>query len=379
MGDMLQSMYVALSLAIVTKSTLVVPDNWGTYSFHMMKNFKSRSLKVGYQGVFYDVLGLPRLTKVTEIRDYKRFIWRSGAFDQYFYRPELFAANAPCRSFTTIETRSCGPKRDEYCVFKHGHVVYETVHPLLRDARMHSNDHCRSASLRSLGLAEDRVNIVWHLRTGDICLKCDTMDYFQRIHSFLAAATNGTAYQNILVFQHPDQIKSQLILAAIPRSVAYTSAVIEDVVCLFLRTDVLISTGSSFPQAISVFSEPFRPIYLTEMAKEYMTALDYEPVNPSGFWSPYHLNQPTAVKLSNGSVQYYHPQDIRQMLRLTGALDRIKNARLLNGKALNATVSLAQSRNATNSNSNSSHSSSSRSNNSSSASSGIRISNSTHA
>jgi hypothetical protein len=326
MGDMMFAMNLALSIAVVTNTQLAVPDTWGVFSFHMLKNFKARAAlgepKGGYQGVYYDVLGLPQFKKFNRLKwekqGYKIF---TSPFEYFYYRPQKFNDFVPCRSVVMIEPMSCR-NFTSYCMLMHGHVVYDTVMPLLRIAWKYSQDTCRTAPLAALGLSEKKVNIVWHMRVGDLCLKCDSVEYYVKVFGFIYEALNGTDFDNIFMFQNIDAFNhTKALLAAIPHSRIYTSTQVEDAVCMLLRTDILVSTGSSFPNSVSIFSPPQRPILFSEVSKEWAMAGP----EPHGFWSPWYYTHQTAVKMINGTVQYYKPKYITEIMEFIGLFDRISN------------------------------------------------------
>jgi hypothetical protein len=162
------------------------------------------------------------------------------------------------------------------------------------------------------------VNVVWHLRTGDICLKCGDSDYFGKITRFIEDGLNKTVEaKHVMTYQHRDDNRIKDVSSVMHADV-FTSSVIEDVVCLFLRADILVTTGSSFPTAIAQFTRPFQPIVFVEINKDYAQ----ETLKPD-IRDPYLMSGSSTFRMENGDVKFYKPDDVLYLLRTTGVLDRI--------------------------------------------------------
>jgi hypothetical protein len=182
-GDILEMYFVALSAAIVTNSTFIVPNDWGAASVHTKKEFKSRYSKGGYEGVLYHVLNLPAFRRWGDVANATVEKISNIPFDYIFFQPNRIQ-QFPCNSVISVNLYSCKTEKfraypgsqEEYgenCLYQHANVIHATVHPLLQQTWETSKDICRTGPLNSIGLLEDSINVVWHLRTGDICLKCD--------------------------------------------------------------------------------------------------------------------------------------------------------------------------------------------------------------
>jgi hypothetical protein len=121
---------------------------------------------------------------------------------------------------------------------------------------------------RGLGFSQGRsahLNVVWHVRTGDVCTHCSSVSYYTQLHARLAKAA-GKPLRLFFESQH-----DVAFLRAEPTfanaEFSHKHSMLEST-CLFLTADVLVTSGSSLPIFISAFAPPWHPIVIEESRKE---------------------------------------------------------------------------------------------------------------
>jgi hypothetical protein len=126
----------------------------------------------------------------------------------------------------------------------------------------------------------------------------------------------GLKVHHILVHQHNHARVSAILDTLHAKS--FDSAVIEDVVCLFLRADILVATGSIFPTSIAQFASPLKPIVFAELNKDTQSN-EHRPLMKD----LYFINPSASIRMENGDVKGYSPEDLLYLLRVAGVLDRL--------------------------------------------------------
>lgn len=109
------------------------------------------------------------------------------------------------------------------------------------------------------------LSVVWHVRNGDICLHC-TVEYFTGLRNRLERVLQKLGRSLHLIFDSEQE--PAFIRSVFPNDTYYVSAPLMEAVCRFLTADILITSGSSFPNLVSVFAPPWLPVVLEERRKE---------------------------------------------------------------------------------------------------------------
>jgi len=116
--------------------------------------------------------------------------------------------------------------------------------------------------------AERSVNLLWHVRTGDICLHCEPEalnSYYLPLWQRLRSALGGRPFT--LRFE-TQRLENVSFLRPAFAEAQFTTSPLLDCICLFLTADVLITSGSGLPVAVSAFAPPFTPVVFEEVRKE---------------------------------------------------------------------------------------------------------------
>lgn len=220
-----------------------------------------------------------------------------GAVDAEGLHNEVLAGrkNLSCHVMYASDIRSCSGV-DAWCdvrpVFDNFQLTYH---------KLRNNDARAGCVKLGLGFVErkptpETVQISWHIRTGDICLRCNDMDYWKRIYSQLLSVP-AIARSHAITFESHDRVewleKEPLFAGA---SYFHTNQSLLESVCRFITADVLISTGSSFGPFVASFLPPMQPILLEERRKEAKTVKEDRFVHH--FFKPWE-----SIHMEDGQVQ----------------------------------------------------------------------------
>lgn len=200
----------------------------------------------------------------------------------------------PCHIMYASDIRSCQAVGDQWCDLAPTFDSFEAT-----QFRLRRNDAKHECMVRGLGFfrrsTEETVNIAWHVRTGDICLNCDNLTYFEHIFDTLLTVPS-IARAHVLAIDSHDKIdwlaKSNMFHHAV---VYHTNQKLIDTVCRFITADVLVTSGSSFAPFVAAFLPPWSPVVLEERRKE-------APATPTSFIR--HFFRATeAILMEGGAIQ----------------------------------------------------------------------------
>jgi hypothetical protein len=122
---------------------------------------------------------------------------------------------------------------------------------------------------RGLGFKpSSTVNIVWHVRVGDICLRCDDSDYYTSLYARMIRTARASLASHQLVFESQGAIDFLEKHILFKDAIFNTNSTLIDSICRFLTADVLITSGSSLPPFVAAFAPPWSPIVFEERRKE---------------------------------------------------------------------------------------------------------------
>jgi hypothetical protein len=165
----------------------------------------------------------------------------------------------PCNSSVRAAIRSCGGGK--WCDNRPGIQTLSSVLWTMR--RNHAREACHGLGLgtpRSPGV----VNVLLHVRTGDICLRCKDVAYYERVVGFVQRAVASGA---MLRIRFESEHRLPALRAAFPTA-EFTQSSIMGAVCGFLTSDVLVTPGSSFSPYVAAFAPPWKPVVFEERRKE---------------------------------------------------------------------------------------------------------------
>ena len=154
--------------------------------------------------------------------------------------------------------RSCG--HGSWCDNKPNINSLGSVLWMLRQSNASTMCHALNLAWprRSLGV----INVMLHVRSGDICLRCKDVSYYKAIVDTIQRASGAK-----LELRFESQNKLPELEAAFPNAL-FTQSSIMEAVCGFLTADVLVTPGSSLSPFVAAFSLPWRPVVFEELRKE---------------------------------------------------------------------------------------------------------------
>jgi hypothetical protein len=109
------------------------------------------------------------------------------------------------------------------------------------------------------------VNMAWHVRTGDICLRCNDVAYYTRLFTKLEAVIGARIN---LVFESQSEVAFLKNEPLFKDAVFVNDGTLMQTVCRFLTADVLITSGSALSAFTAAFAPPWSPIVIEERRKE---------------------------------------------------------------------------------------------------------------
>ena len=259
LGDQLECLFVGLSLAYKNRNasiTMVVEDTFGHTSNH---------LKEGYRDIFHNVLGIPRkllnITTVRQLYHPKEIgIGYHDEYGEYLNGKRNLDVSLACDTLISVDVYdSC----HGWCPFHWSEEMQRILKPLLRTTLFHTPTCFNSIQPP---LLPHVINVVWHVRSGDICLHCADSDdqYYRKVQSFLSLVLAGLPHQSIVVHLPTFSHRIPSLFKSVSNVTLFASENVTHAVCNFLNADILIATGSSFPALVSWFTPHYRPLIFEE-------------------------------------------------------------------------------------------------------------------
>ena len=173
----------------------------------------------------------------------------------------------PCNTLFQSDIYSCPGDSNGvgWCDFLPKYESLKSVLWTLR--RNHARKDCFESERRTAP-ALPYVRVVWHVRTGDVCLRCNQVDYFEYLYTLLLRMNVFQSYGHDLTFESQGRVDFLENHALFQNATFFHNSSLMDTVCRFLTADVLITSGSSLPVFIAAFAPPWAPIVLEERRKE---------------------------------------------------------------------------------------------------------------
>jgi len=157
-----------------------------------------------------------------------------------------------------------------------------------------------------------RVNIVWHVRTGDISLHNNVM-YYNNFFSLLVGifGIKRRKVKRLLNVVFESQHPIPFLNSSFPHATFNVAHNITSTVCNFLTSDVFISSGSSM-SAVLAFAKPLHPIILEERRKE----INWEHfIAQSSIQQPHMFTKEMSLHVVNGTVMDPTNTNFTRLLR----------------------------------------------------------------
>jgi len=258
LGDQLERFVFSLHVATVLNAT-VVNDGFGRRSEHysVIERF-SRPYAYFFENLFgFHILSTQKITDLYNPRTVRL---------NYSAAAQL-GSLGPCNTHFVVSVWSCayvrpdrGGEVDRWCPHTPGlaSAALESVRWQVRYSYLSESCAARTFTTTSRWHKTTAVNVVWHVRTGDLCMHCSDSAYFLRVHDLIMQAVEGCRINLVVLSQHVLQSMSEMRLS----HVTYLS--LSDMFDFILKSDFLITTGSTLPIMLAAFSHPFNFLVLEE-------------------------------------------------------------------------------------------------------------------
>eukprot|EP01036_Dinobryon_divergens_P022139 gene22139-30375_t len=144
-----------------------------------------------------------------------------------------------------------------------------------------------------------RVNVLWHVRSGDLCIRCKDPRYFDALLQQIGSALQSRA--NTVLHIESAWNLSELVEHYGGRSLFFINRPIIETVCRMLTADILITSGSSLAY-VAAISKGQLPLIMEEMRKEALPQFSHIWGGGSAIRESLRhvFNEDEAVLLSNG-------------------------------------------------------------------------------
>ena len=261
-GDQLEHYIYSLYIAKLLNAT-VITDGFATGPAKHIRTDE-------YAKVAEKLLGIDFTVTAKTVMDKYHPKIRTVSYDDAVTMYQQMRST-PCNSFIISDITSCGRTwchavrqfdslRDTIWMLRNNHslaICNEWRQNVsLSDAERNSNTSKNPSVVR----------VVWHVRSGDICLHCNDADYFKRTHRLLQTALEG--YNFTVTFE--SQYSVPEIEQLFPEHTFRINSSLIDTSCDIISSDILITSGSSLPPLIAaVGGSPWHPIVFEEIMKNF--------------------------------------------------------------------------------------------------------------
>ncbi len=331
LGDQLERLFMGLALAwqaIDDSVTIVVPDTFGKKSLHFSH---------GYHELFHDTLGLPKDISTLSVVNSKypninRVLLQEAKLVSFLDGTISIAKDIPCNTIVDVDIYDvCG---GFWCPFRYSGDLQRILHPLLRQTFQFGGNCPAHATDKSnkTGKKSEQLDVVWHVRALALdsdaqqyaCKYCaNPKHYFSGIYSDIlkeSVAGSGLAMKHTIITrindhhklgEHEQKDKKGDLRQKYteyfgisgdngdPVDVALSES-LPHVVCSFLRADVVVSTGSTFPDMVSWFAARQKPVVLAE--ERSFLGFGKEPEKYKYRWTVSNSTDVGAFHLENGRL-----------------------------------------------------------------------------
>lgn len=244
LGDMLTRFTAGVAMAYSLKSTLVLPSRFWEQSFHDQYN----------TSIFENQLGIP-LSKFMLLQDvvslYKPVVATDVlALDRVLYNPRLYHRDMECNSLHHTQAYGCTFGYRENPFTWCANALSSTIQSIIRPFLDESLEFQQVNKSRIFPLKKHKVNVVWHIRTGDVCIRCskDTgSDFFDILSLFIESSLKPLQldYHNIVLLKEKDKrIVDILDASEVFKNIVYMDNLsVEKAIEIMKQCDILVSTG----------------------------------------------------------------------------------------------------------------------------------------
>ena len=248
LGDMLEHWVFCLRVAKMVEATLVMPEAAFFGGGGHLGNTQYKEVA--------SLLGV-------NLRLNESVLWAQPVTKPYEELLDMRTRgeSLPCGTILSVDIYSCAG-RAIWCDSVLDSDILKSVLWVMR--RNNAEEDCRQRGL-AVPKEAGQVSVLFHVRKGDICLRCNNVAYHEKIVGAIERALASCHVSLRVRFESEDDLPE--LRSAFP-SALFTHAHLVEAVCSFLTTDILITPGSSFSPMIAAFGPPWKPIVFEERRKE---------------------------------------------------------------------------------------------------------------
>ena len=174
-----------------------------TLAFHSDSYHHSVHSSIGYAHVMENELAVP-IRKFLLLKDIVS-VFKPQTLspqllpDSSLYNPE-FSLHMPCNSLyhmSDLNTCTSG-KSIVWCMSYIASTIQSVMRPLFDETiAVRKAKHVNYTLTEPLSVR--KLNVVWHIRTGDLCFRCNDDKLYKNIDAFIESAVGSIPRQNIIV------------------------------------------------------------------------------------------------------------------------------------------------------------------------------------
>eukprot|EP01036_Dinobryon_divergens_P027842 gene27842-36682_t len=159
----------------------------------------------------------------------------------------------PCNSIVRANMYDCS---GTWCAF-----VLKEIHEVKWILK--NNSFVSYCAKNKLGFQRERgkVNLLWHIRNGNLCIRCKDTQYFDSLLHMI--------HEALLHFESASNLDEVRVHYGSKASSYFVGRPIIESVCRMLTADILITSGSSMAYVVAI-SKGQLPLVMEEMRKEVL-------------------------------------------------------------------------------------------------------------
>lgn len=333
MGDIVSRLFVAVGIAELYGLTLALSE-WPIHSAHFGAQFNLEVVSYEYLDAIENGIGVPIslfLLQNETVKYYNANISSSVNADVALYSLN-FKDSLPCHSITILP----GYCSTGWCFHIMSHPLQMIMRPLIEESiawRKHSMNRYQHIQPQgripqkkmreqqkkvwnSTSLDDGMLNVVWHVRTPRPGYPSDdgprSKEFYDNVNSLLANAFGDQVQRKNIVVHVAHEVVPP-IFESMTNVYWFTCGDIMEAIHLFMETDVLVISGSSFPTIVAMMTPLHSPLVIQTHAMRAENARE-----------KYTIVEGRAVRVDAKGVGIdYSAEEIRQIVTLKGILARI--------------------------------------------------------
>jgi hypothetical protein len=180
-------------------------------------------------------------------------------------------SSVPCNTAVISTIRDCPPTN--WCISQYPeHDFFSAAVQAIRERKKDPRARCMESKV-GFPLEFSVIRVVFHVRTGDLCMHCRDVKYYENILDVIERSIRrvegdgAESYSQKAIFHSKDRLPE--LEERFPSADFKYSGSIESTSCDFLTSDIFIAGGSSFGAIVLFSLNPFWPLVFEDIQKEF--------------------------------------------------------------------------------------------------------------